>query len=181
VMTLFCIEEKRFFPSVNRNSIKSSRWQNVHNDVKVIFWVEADLLDIDWNICDTIQWKESDFVILSVHKNSYSSDIETITQWLVNAIKKHSEKIKIIWHSYDVGHSWDIDMIKLVEVCNEYNIALELNGKSLLRWDCDISKLEYMLKNANNIYVNSDWHSLYEMVKNREAAWNYLRENGYIN
>lgn len=45
----------------------SRRWRNIHNDVNVIFGVEADLLNEQGDICDHIQGLCPPFVILSSH------------------------------------------------------------------------------------------------------------------
>ena len=81
-----------------RRAIK--RWKNVFNNVKVIFWVEWDLLNEKWDISSTIQWIEQDFVILSVHK-IYKSEPDTITTWYINAIKRYHGIIKAIGHPCD--------------------------------------------------------------------------------
>lgn len=178
---LSCIEANRFFPSCNRHSILNNRWQNVHNNVKVIFGVEADLLDDEWNICDTIQWKESDFVILSTHLEYYKWDKNKVTEGYVKAIEKHYEKIKFIWHPYDTNHLWKfVDMKRLVEVCNKYWVGLELNAKTINRRAFEEDKLRYMLENADKIYFNSDSHTLYELRELKKLALEYLEENNYL-
>ena len=63
-------------------------WKNVYNNVNVIFWVEWDLLNEDWDVCFDIQWREWDFIILSAHSSIYNSDPKTVTKWTINAIKK---------------------------------------------------------------------------------------------
>ena len=75
-----------------RNTIK--RRKNVHNDVEVAFGIEWDLLDEEWNCCLNIQWKESDFCILSCHSDIFQWDLKNITQSYINAIHKNHEKIK---------------------------------------------------------------------------------------
>jgi histidinol phosphatase-like PHP family hydrolase len=42
-----------FYPSGARYSVK--RWQNVHNDVKVLFGVEGDVINEQGEVCFTIQ------------------------------------------------------------------------------------------------------------------------------
>jgi hypothetical protein len=37
-----------------------------------------------------------------------------------------------------------------------------------------------MLKNANEIYINSDAHTLYDLKESRKFAIKYLKENNYI-
>jgi len=43
----------------------------------------------------------------------------------------------------------------------------------------DVDKLKIMLGEANEIYVNSDAHTLYELTEARNFAFNFLKENGY--
>lgn len=42
-------------------------WENVHNNVEVIFGIEGDLLDEKGHICDQIHGVSTDFLILSAH------------------------------------------------------------------------------------------------------------------
>ena len=82
-------------PSGARYTLKN--WINVHNDVKVIFWVEWDVLNEDGDVCLTNQQIEWDFIVLSVHYNWYLSNHETATKWLLNAIERYHEKINLIF------------------------------------------------------------------------------------
>jgi len=157
------------------------RWENVYNDVNVIFGVEWDLLDEEWNVCFNIQWHEPDFIILSAHKSIYKSDKETVTKWTINAIKKYHNKIKLIWHPCNNNDFWQYyDIEKLVEVANEYNIPLEFNAKNFVRWKTDLEKLDYLLKNTNQIYLNSDAHTLYELKTVRKKAIQFLYDEWYL-
>lgn len=157
------------------------RFENVYNDVKVIFWVEWDLLNEKWDVCFNIQWNEPDFIILSAHSEIYSSDNESVTKWTINAIKKHHKKIKFIGHPCNNSDYWKYYNIEeLVKIANEYNIALEFNAKNFVRWRTNLDKLDYLLKNANKIYLNSDAHSLYELKTVRAKAIEYLYKNNYL-
>jgi len=165
--------------ATSRFSIKN--WWNVYNDVKVIFWVEWDLLDEDWNACFDIQWKESEFYILSAHRWVYSWREEFITNAYINAIKKYKNKIKLIWHSCSSTEYWEyVDIKELVKVANEYDIPLEFNAQCLYQNRTNLEKLDYLLKNANKIYLNSDAHSLIQLRDLRKNAIKYLEENKYI-
>lgn len=167
------------YPNSMRSQAK--RWRNVHNDVQVIFWIEADLLDQQGNICDTIHGKESEFIILSAHKEVYKSDKNTINEAYENAIIQHHKKITLIWHPCSNANFWEhVDIEKLVSLANQYDIALEMNAKYLSNNQENLEKLDYMLKNANKIYINSDAHSLYELKEFRKNAIAFLQEKGYI-
>ncbi len=156
------------------------RWKNVFNDVNVILWVEWDLLNKNGDICFDIQWIEPEFIILSAHTGIYISKPETVTEGTINAIKKYHKKIKFIWHPCAYTDFWYYDIEKLVKVANEYNIPLEFNAKNFVRWKTNLEKLDYLLKNTDKIYLNSDAHTLYELKTVREKAIIFLKENNYL-
>lgn len=169
----------KFFRWWNRWALKY--WKNVHNDVNVIFWVEWDLLDGDWACCFDIQWKESDFNILSAHKDIFIWDKNKITDAYIRAIEKYHNKISFIWHSCNNKDFWEqVDIEKLVEVANKYDVALEFNAKNLYWWKTNIEKLHILLKKSNKIYINSDAHTLFELKDVRTFAINFLKDNWYI-
>lgn len=158
-----------------------ARWWNVFNDVSVIFWVEWDLLNEKWDVCFNIQWSEPEFIILSVHKDIYNSPSETIMNSFEKAIESNYKKIKFIWHpcsTYDWGEHINIE--KIVKIANKYNIPLEFNWKNFVNWQTDLEKLDYLLNNANHIYINSDAHTLYEFREARKKAIEYLYEKKYL-
>lgn len=157
-----------------RYSLNSRK--NVHNDVIVIFWVEWDVLNENWDICITNQQIEWNFTILSVHRNWYLSDPETATKWLLSAIEKHHEKINLIGHPYDVNELWEyIEIEPVVELANKYGIPMEFNYWTFRKNRAIKEKLDYMLKNAKNIYVNSDAHSLSSIMPKRQGCYDYLK------
>ena len=43
-----------------------------------------------------------------------------------------------------------------------------------------LEKLDYMLKNAKKIYVNSDAHSLSSLQPLRKECYDYLQEKGIL-
>ena len=157
------------------------RRKNVFNDVNVIFWVEWDLVNEKWDICSAIQWIEQDFIILSAHIWVYKSESETITNWYINAIKRYHNKIKFIGHPCNSRcFSKYVDINKLIEICNKYDIPMEFNATDFIKGNTDMKKADIMLKKAKYIYVNSDAHSLYELKEHRKIAFNFLKENNYI-
>jgi len=166
-----------------RNSRKlfKSRWKNVFNNVNVIFWVEADLLDAKWNICQTIQWFESDFMILSAHEDVYQWKKESITDAYLKAIEKYGSKIKCIWHPDNTRYYGnEIDMHAFIDACNAHNIALEINAKTIISNHFHPEKLRLIIQKAHHIYLNSDAHSLYELQHSRKQAKDFLKNNGYL-
>lgn len=172
---------KRF--NITKNSFRYNifQWKNVFNDISVIFWVEADIIDDDWNICTTVQWLEPDFINLSAHKTVYKWEKNSINKAYEKAIKKHYKKIKCICHlcSYS-NFAETVDIEWLVKLANKYEIPLELNWQNLYEQNTDLSKLQILLKKSNRIYINSDSHTLFGLKEFRKNAINYLRENNFI-
>ena len=151
-------------------------WVNVHNDVKVIFWVEWDVLNEDGDVCLTNQQIEWNFIILSIHWNWYLSKHETATKWLLNAIERYHDKINVIGHPYNERELWEfLEIEAIVELANKYWIALEFNHWTFKKHAIK-EKLDYVLKNAKNIYVNSDAHTLWSMKAKRQDCYDYLKE-----
>ena len=173
--------DARNFPRKSYRGI-IKRWQNVFNEVEVKFGIEADILNSKGDVCMDIQGEESDFIILSTHQNPpYQEDSNTITQAYLNAIERFHDKIKFLGHPCSVYHGDNVDIIAVTELCNKYNVALEVNGANLSTNRTNLKKLHQMLSIANFIYVNSDSHTLYELKNVRKLAFEYLKEKGFIN
>ena len=154
-------------------------WENIHNDVKVIFGVEWDVLNKEWDVFLESQRMRGEFTILALHWNGYQSKKETATLGLLNAIERHHKDIDMIGHPWDLNHFWEcIDMKELVEVCNNYNIPMEFNMKTFIRGGDIRENLLYMLKNAKSIYVNSDAHNLSSLRRMRKDCYDFLKEQG---
>ncbi len=168
-----------FSRSWARRTLRSRR--NIHNDVSVIFGVEWDLINEQWDVCFDIQWMEPDFCILSAHNRIYEWNPESVTNWTIEAIKRYHERIRFIAHPCNNNDFWKYyDIEKLVAVANEFNIPLEFNAKNLLWGKTNIDKLHILLKSANQIYLNSDAHTLYELQESRKFAISFLKENWYL-
>ncbi len=172
--------QKKYWITPKTQRRHAKRYRNIINEINVIFWVETDLLNEDWDICFDILWTESDFNIVSLHKWIYKWDYKEVTQAYINAIKKHHKKINLIWHPCMLKTSKYLDMQELVKTANDYNIALEFDATNFVRWKTDLEKLDYLLINANKIYINSDAHNLAELRDSRKEAIKYLKENKYI-
>ncbi len=161
-----------------RSTIK--RWKNVHNDVEVSFGVEWDLLDEEWNCCFTIDWRESDFCILSLHYKVYTGSKENLIKAYSNAIEKYHEKIKFIWHPCLSGTPDDFDVVEFAKILNRYQIPIELNCSYLnMNW-IDIEKFNKLMDLVEAwVYVNSDLHVLNDFNL-RQAGFDYLEQKGFI-
>ena len=57
---------------------------------------------------------------------------------------------------------------------------MEFNAKNFVKWKTNLKKLDYLLKNANKIYINSDAHNLYELKTVRQKAIQFLKDNQYL-
>lgn len=163
-----------------RAILNNGRWQNIYNNVEVIFGVEADLLNEEWDISDDIQGFVPDFVFLSAHKRIYQSDYSTINNSYENAIKRHGDKIKFIGHPCSKEWSGIVDIDRLTKFANENNIPLEFDCANFVNKKTDLEALNKMLSQINEIYVNSDSHTLYELTVCRKKWFEYLRENKFI-
>lgn len=168
---------------VSRTTFRYSirKWKNVYNKVNVFFWVEADLLNDNWDICDLIQWQESEFINLSAHKDVCWSQIKSIDKAYKNAIERHHEKIKCICHPCSNPNFWnEVDIEALIDLANKYDIPLEINWNYLYKWKTNIEKLHIVIQKAHKLYINSDSHTLFWLREYRKYVINFLEENGYI-
>jgi len=160
----------------------NKRWFNVFNGVEVSFGVEADLLDEEGNICDHIQGVKGDFIILSYHYEVFKGDKKKITQAFIKAIEKHHDKINCIGHVYAFVKDTGIDITKVVACANKYKIPLEFNCRYLTsgKHMADSEAMKLMLYKADQIYVNSDAHTLWEFRELRKQGFKFLKENGFL-
>ena len=180
---------QEFLDSYNFNAkthyslISSGRWKNIHNDVHVIFGVEADLLNENGDICDHIQNIFPEFMILSIHQKMYSGNFNLIKNGYLKAINRYGSKIKLLGHLCSQQFSKFLnpkDIIEIVTAANEAGIPLELNCTNLVNSETCEANLKVMLAYCKALYVNSDAHTLYELINVRNAGFRYLKFNHYI-
>jgi len=172
-------QDKGGFAKRNRRW-HTERWNNIHNDVEVLFGVEGDLIDEKGNCSFDIQWKEPDFCILSCHKEVYEWDLKNITQAYINAIHKYQNKIKCMGHICNVSTSEYLDVDAVAKALNQYKIPIEINCFYLHIQNTDLEKLNKLLSLIEWwIYINSDMHTLNDL-NFRQAGFDYLKEKGFI-
>lgn len=163
-LTDHCGITKETFRGIKNN------WGNVHNNVKVIFGVEADLIDKEGNICDRISSsKEEDFIILSYHPLFEATSSE-MKDSMIKAIQKNYKKINMIGHPcayYDLE-----DSEAIIYEANKYGVPLELNGKYFLK---DPEPWRLVLEKADRIYINSDAHTLIELRDIKKETYDKLK------
>jgi len=157
--------------------IDSGRWANIHNDVKVIFGVEADLLNENGDICANIQGITPEFILLSAHRKVYSGDLKQIKLAYMNTIDRFGNSINVLGHLCNKQFAQFLsgnDIIQIVEAANASEIALELNCANLSYGKTDLDNLKIMLDSAHHIYVNSDSHTMNEFMELRKIGFQFL-------
>ena len=172
-----------FKSNTHYSIIASGRWKNIHNSVQVIFGVEADLLNENGDICNHIQGLSPEFVILSAHEKIYSGNSESLKAAYLNAIKRHGSNINLLGHLCSKQFSDRLstdDIVKIVTAANTAGIALELNCANLVNDKTSLPHLKAMLSSCNTLYVNSDAHTLHELINLRNKGFAYLKENHLI-
>lgn len=174
------IDKRNFGKKNYYNLIK--RWNNVFNEVDVLFGIEADLLNDEGDVCMDIQGDTSEFILLSSHPVPvYGGDPRNITKGYLNAIERYYNKIKFIAHPCSIYFEEFIDISAITELCNHHNIPMELNCANLVNKRTNMKNLQRMLEKCNQIFINSDAHTLYEIKTLRAIGFKYLIENGFIN
>jgi histidinol phosphatase-like PHP family hydrolase len=164
------LDGRGYIKKCNYSIIK--RWQNIFNDVEVIFGIESDLLNEDGDVSMDIQGESSELLLLSSHPETpYSGDPEKITLGYLNAIEKYHNKISFLAHPCSIYYEKFIDIHPIIELCNKYEIPMELNCANLANKRTNLSNLKTMLKRCEQVYINSDGHTLYEIQ--------YLKKLGY--
>ena len=156
------------------------RWKNIHNDVKVIFGVEADLISENGRVDFLNYSKTRDFVILSAHRHVYQGDPEKITEGYIKALERHHEEIDCIGHLCANYFGKEVNVERVVDAANHFNVPVELNCANLAFGKTNMEKLNQMLGMVDRIYVNSDSHTLYDMMYLRIEGLKFLREKGYV-
>jgi len=162
--------------------ISSGRWKNIHNQVHVIFGVEADLLNEDGDICHHIQNIDPDFMVLSAHGKIYSGNIDQIKNGYLNAIRRYGSKINLLGHLCSRQFSDYLtqdDIIEIVSAANMSGVSLELNCANLVNNKTCMENLNAMLSCCQSLYVNSDAHTLHEFASVRPEGFNYLKHNHF--
>ena len=156
-----------------RSAIK--RWKNVHNKVNVIFGVEADLLNKQGDICAHIQGIEGTFIILSYHDTVYHGNLKSVVEGFINAIRRFHKQISFIGHI-----CWGLDesdVKRIILEANKFHVPLELNAKYYLQYP---ESWDVLLKNADQVYINSDAHNLYDLKTLQKEARALLKKKKYI-
>ncbi|RLC20460.1 MAG: hypothetical protein DRH93_13625 [Deltaproteobacteria bacterium] len=177
------LDSYNFSAKTHYSIISSGRWKNIHNDVHVIFGVEADLLNENGDICSHIQNIFPEFIILSAHQKMYAGNVMLIKNGYLNAINRYGSKIKLLGHLCSKQFSDHLnteDIIEIVLAANKAGIPLELNCANLVNQKTCEKNLKPMLSCCDSLYVNSDSHTLFELINVRNEGFNYLKSNDYI-
>ncbi len=184
-------------PAMNGSAPKSyftcgDRFPNIINGVRVLFGVEANIINKKGEIdLPEKVLKKLDVVMAGFHTNCGYKDlgIEKNTQVMISAMK--NPFIKMISHPYLPKIKVDIE--KIAQASIKYNVLLEINASFFYKktiedkiiWQ-DIKKMVEILKrNKKKIIVNSDAHSSFEIGKFEEVKMKLaelkLTENDLLN
>ncbi|MBU1100359.1 MAG: PHP domain-containing protein [Bacteroidetes bacterium] len=158
-----------------------NRWENIHNEVEVVFGIEADVLNAKGDVSMDIQGKSSEFILLSSHPSPpYEEDPKSITEGYLNAIERYRDRITFLAHPCSVYYQDYIDIKPIIELCNKYDIPMEFNCVNLINNKTNMKNLELVLSECHYIYVNSDAHTLNELKNARNIGMTFLKEHGYL-
>lgn len=157
-----------------------NRYKNIHNIVAVEFGVEGDIMNEQGDICIDIQGITSDFVILSTHKKVYAGDPDLITQAYIKAIERFADKIKFLGHLCSIYYEKYLDVEPVIDAALANGVAFELNCANLANNKTNMANLKKMLAKAKNLWVNSDAHTLEELLNLRQIGYHFLQENDLI-
>jgi len=172
--------DRRNFTKKNHYSM-TERWKNVHNDVEVIFGIEADILNEDGDVSMDIQGTTSETILLSSHSSPiYPGDPKKITKSYLNAIERFHGRISFLAHPCSTYFDDYVDINAIIELCNKYQIPMEFNCANFVNNRTNIENLKIMLKACNQIYVNSDSHTLYELKNLKRIGIQFLKENNFL-
>ena len=156
------------------------RWRNVHNDVNVVFGVEADIVNETGDISADIQGVPTDFVILSTHRKPYAGDPARITEAYINAIRRHGDSIRFLGHPCSVYFEDHLDIDPIIDLANERRIPMEFNCANYVTERTNLANLDKMLARCDQVCVNSDGHTLHEIETLRREGLAFLQERGCL-
>ena len=66
----------------------------------------------------------------------------------------------------------------IIDLANHYNVPIEFNGSNLYTKRTNMKNLMKVLNHADQIYINSDAHTLYELKEARNFCFEFLEEKG---
>ena len=156
------------------------RWKNIFNQVEVSFGVEGDLLNEYGDVCLDYFGTDAEVVILSAHSVVYGGDFSKINQAYDLAIKRYGEKIKFLGHPCAKYFEQYLDIRELIKLANDHGIPMEFNCANFFRNRTNLANMEKMFEFADQIIVNTDSHTVTEMVELSHAGWDYLKKQGLI-
>jgi DNA polymerase (family X) len=156
-------------------------WQNCHNDVEVIFGVEADIKNDKGELYSSIDKVEPDFIILSYHPWTPLVNHSNPTKLLQKAIEKNHKRIFALSHLHlaDKKFPYTLDIDKIIELANKYKIPIEINANYLSEDKCYEKHLTAILEKADTLVFGSDSHVLISMKTFKDIITKKLHELGY--
>lgn len=174
----FYLDQNGYGRKTNRNI--AQRYVNVHNNVEVQFGIEADIMNAEGDVCLDIQGFTSDFIILSAHKKVFTGDPSQITKAYLRAIERFADKIKFLGHLCSIYFEKYLEVDPIIDAALANGVGFELNCANLRNSRTNFDNLKKMLSRAKKLWVNSDAHTLEELLNLRRIGYHYLEENGYL-
>jgi len=159
--------------------ILTSRYKNIHNDVQVIFGIEADIMNDDGDVSLDIQGIPADFIILSAHKNVFAGTESKITQAYLKAIERFHDKIAFLGHLCSIYFEKYLDIDMVIKAALANGVDFELNCANLANNKTNMKNLKKMLLQADRLWVNSDAHTLEELMNLRKIGYEFLKDNSF--
>ncbi len=174
----FYLDRYGFGKKSHRNI--AGRYKNIHNNVEVTFGVEADIMNPDGDVSLDIQGMPGDFIILSAHKKVFQGTDDQITQAYIKAIERYKDKIAFLGHLCSPYFQDHLDVDLVIEAALANGIGFELNCANLAYKKTNLANLKKMLTRADRLWVNSDAHTLEDLMNLRHIGYHFLEENGYL-
>ena len=104
-----------------------------------------------------------DYIIVSIH-SSFNMDTTTMTERVIKAL--NNPKVKILAHPtgrlLNKRDGYNLDWLKIFEICIKKNIALEINSWPE-RLDLSDSIIKQAVDNKVKLIINTDSHAVFHM------------------
>lgn len=174
----FYLDRSGYGKKSNRNI--AGRYRNIHNDVEVIFGIEADIMNDEGDVSMDIQGIPADFTILSAHNHIFAGNPTKITEAYLRAIERFGDKITFLGHLCSKYFEKYLDVEKVVDAALACGVSFELNCANLRNSRTNLNNLKIMMSKSDRLWVNSDAHTLEELKNLRRVGYEFLEDNHFL-
>lgn len=192
-------ESRYNWPKPQQRHFRAKRDNKPYQNMDVIWGVEADIISASGDMCFDIQGFKGEYIVGSVHpsifffhafgldsksdKSSVKKEISekqsTMQDAYISAIAKHHKSINVLAHPTMQSLYPGVNIEELVACANEFSVPLEVNGSYIRNKKMNWEALEYMIRNADQLMINSDGHTRTELVRSRIDALEYMNTFGF--